>query len=98
MISAGDAGTAPEVFAHGCSGRGPSGIRHVRLALQVETPVVPSFEAALGQADWAALHDQRRAEAEAARKVRGGSPHAAKQHLLAVAVPRFAVGQPVNCT
>ncbi len=31
--------------------------------------MVPSFEAALSQADWDALHEQRRAEAEAARQV-----------------------------
>ncbi|KAG2453140.1 hypothetical protein HYH02_002466 [Chlamydomonas schloesseri] len=36
--------------------------------LMVETPVVPSFEAALAQADWDALHEQRRAAAEAARQ------------------------------
>ncbi|KAG2487200.1 hypothetical protein HYH03_014174 [Edaphochlamys debaryana] len=36
--------------------------------LEVETPVVPSFEAALSQAEWDAAQEQRRAEAEAAAK------------------------------
>jgi hypothetical protein len=40
--------------------------------LQVETPRVPTFEAAVSQAEWDALHEQRRAAEEEARKVGAG--------------------------
>ncbi|KAG2437360.1 hypothetical protein HXX76_006015 [Chlamydomonas incerta] len=50
--------------------------------LMVETPVVPTFEAALSQGDWDALHDQRRAEAEAAR-VAAEEAEAARQEAEA---------------
>lgn len=40
------------------------------FGLQVEIPSIQPFETALTQADWDAFHEQKRAQAEAAAKVR----------------------------
>ncbi len=49
---------------------GSTAVRVCFPAAQVETPVVPSFEAALSQAEWDALKEERRLAAEAAMKVK----------------------------
>lgn len=49
---------------------GTTAVRVYFPATQVETPVVPSFEAALSQAEWDALKEERRLAAEAALKVK----------------------------